>query len=161
MGTQEFITICTEEEASVHTDDMNRLPLCYKQYSSEEAEKILNEAKGWEILYTWSQGSDYGYSMSNSDSGSHTEEIKANHILVENGSFAGIVMRSEGSAFNKRMEVYDDLTTALVRNYKGEPLLCARGGTSFSSDDHESWDTFQYYLQPKATATEHLKQEKQ
>ena len=63
MGTQEFITICTEEEASVHTADMKHLPLCYKQYSSEEAEKILNEAKGWEILYTWSQGSDYGYDM--------------------------------------------------------------------------------------------------
>ena len=149
VWTQEFITICTEEEASVHTADMKHLPLCYKQYPSEEAEKILNEAKGWEILYTWSQGSDYGYDMRHVKRGSHTEEIKANHILVENGSFAGIVMRSEGAAFNKRMEVYNDLTSALVRNYQGEPLRCAFGGTSFSSDDHESWDTYQYYLQQK------------
>ena len=145
-----FITICTESEAAFFSRDRNRLPLCRKEYPREEAEKILQGAGEWEILYRWSRGSDYGYDQRSDEKGSHTEKIRAECVLVENGCFAGVVMRSEGTAFNKRTEAFNDLTAALIRDYHGEPLLCASGGTSFSSDDHSSWDVYRYYLQPKS-----------
>ena len=146
-----FLTICTESDAAFFSKDRNHLPLCRKQYLPEEAEKILREAEKWEILYKWSRGSDYGYDQRSDEKGSHTEMIQAECVLVENGCFAGVVMRSEGTAFNKRTEAFNDLTAALIRDYHGEPLLCASGGTSFSSDDHSSWDIYRYYLQPKST----------
>ena len=147
-----FLTICADTEATAFTNDPQHLPLCTRPYAPEEAERILAEAGEWEILYTWSRGSDYGYSQRDSERGSRTEEIRPEHILVADGRFAGVAMRSEGSSFNKTAEAYSGLTAALIRDYRGEPLLCASGGTSFESDDHSSWDTFRYLLQPKGRA---------
>ena len=152
MEQVSFLTACADAEASVFTRNPQHLPLCVRSYPPEEAERILAEAGEWEILYTWSRGSDYGYSQRDSERGSHTEEIRPEHIIAADGRFAGIVMRSEGSSFNKTAETYSDLTAALIRDYRGEPLLCAYGGTCFDSDDHSSWDTFRYLLQPKGRA---------
>ena len=152
----QFYTICSEDLAAIRTDDNPPVFARKVMYSEESADAIRKEASKWVLLYRWSYGSDYGYDQSSGSDGEKlipVSESVAAEMLVDEGRFVGILMRSKGQSFNKRMESYDTLHAVFVSSYQGEPILCAHGGESFSSDDHERWDLYSYYLQPPASGS--------
>ena len=148
-----FYTVCEEGDSVMHTQDDQPVFLRLQTYAPDTADSIRREAADWCILCRWSEESDYGYGSSYTESGSYEKPVPDSTdaaVLVEDGRFVGVVMRSKGTAFNKVLNVYDELHAALIRDYQGKPLFCARGGSSFSSDDHSSSSTHEYYLKPAA-----------
>ena len=146
-----LLTITTNEaEAKLTTD--NKVPVYLKEqeYSDEAYAKIRREADVWNIQIRNSYGEDYGYGRESSTIVYMHREIDEECMIVEDGHFAGVLMQSSGTSFNKSLTVYKDLTAALVKDWeKEEGVFCARQGDSFSSDDHEKWDIYSYFLTKK------------
>ena len=146
-----FLTIVSGCDAfTVKTNNNPEVYLSETEYSDEDSARILAETQEWNIEVKNSEGHDYGYGR-DSETITYTHKpVTEDIIVVENGHFAGVLMRSSGSSFNKEYTKYDDLVVTFIKDYiPGEGLKCARDGSSFSSDDHETWDLYFYYLKKK------------
>lgn len=141
-----LLTICDRSNSELHTSDKEPVYLLSKFYEKEVFEQVLNESREWYIASYHSEGSDYGYSSSDSDDSEDYYEIPYNKIVVENGHFAGIAEFSDFSAYMKGTTSDKSLEIALIKSWEGKPLKCAHFGNYFSSDDHERWNTTTHYL---------------
>ncbi len=147
----ELLTICKKDESTIKTDDKITVYLKHAEYDDEAYAAIRKEASKWNIEVTNDYGYDYGYDERSSSTSVTHREIEDESLIVENGHFAGVLMKSSGKSFNRYTTVYNDLKAALIRNWeKDEGVFCARTGESFSSDDHSKWDYYEYYLVKKA-----------
>ena len=146
-----LLTITTDPDgAIIKTTNRPAVYLLEKEYSDEEYAAIRSEADEWNVEVEFDEGEDYGYGRGDSTYSIEYCEIGDDILVVEDGHFSGIVMHSSGKAFNKQLTVYDDFFIAFANRYDGKKaVLCARTGTSFSSDDHEKWDLICYYLRKK------------
>ena len=144
-------TVTTDwEKSTLRTDNKPVVYLLKKEYSAEEYAAIRAEADEWNVEVEHEDGYDYGYESSKYNRSISYEEISDDILVVENGHFAGIMMKSSGCSYNKRVTVYNDLYIAFTRKYTSQKaVFCARQGNSYSSDDHERWDINCYYLRKK------------
>lgn len=135
------------ENATVKTDNQPQVYLVEKVYTDEEYQLIHQEAALWNVEIVHEHGYDYGYGKSEHNRSVSYKEITDDILIVSDGHFAGIMMKSSGTSYNKRVTVYNDLYIAFTHKYKDKKaVMCARQGDSFSSDDHETWDIICYYL---------------
>lgn len=58
---------------------------------------------------TRENGCDYGYGKSEYHHSIWYEEIADDILIVKDGHFSGIMMKSSGSSYNKCVTVYNDL----------------------------------------------------
>lgn len=146
-----LLTITKEiEAASIKTTNHPPVRLLEKEYTAEEYAAIRREADEWNVEVEFDKGEDYGYDRGDSSYSIEYREIGDDILVAEDGHFVGIAMTSSGTAFNKQTTVYDGLYIAFAERYKGKvAVLCARTGTSFSSDNHSKWDLTCYYLRKK------------
>lgn len=133
----------------IRTDNKNPVYLIEKEYSDEDYEAILQEASLWEIECIEENGYDYGNDRYESNRVSQCRSINDDEMIIEDGHFVGVMRKSSGTSYNKRITVYNDLYIAFIKNYKDKKLFISRNGDSFSSDDHERWDISNYYLKKK------------
>ena len=149
--THTLWTVTTDwEKAALKTDNRPTVCLVEKEYTAEEYGAIRAEADAWNVEVRHEDGYDYGYEDSRYNRSVSYREISDDILVVENAHFAGIMMKSSGCSYNKRVTVYKDLYIAFVRQYSSQKApLCARRGDSYSSDDHERWDIDWYYLRKK------------
>ena len=152
-------TITTDwEKATQRTDNNPNVYLMEKEYTTDEYAVIRAEANEWNIEVEHEDGYDYGYGRSKSNRSVSHMEISDDILIVQDGHFCGIMMKSSGSSYNKRVTVYKDLYIAFAHRYtKEKAVFCARQGESFSSDDHETWDITCYYLRRKADNKQNTK----
>lgn len=145
-------TVTTDWEiATAKTDNNPTVYLIEKEYTAEEYAAIRTEADEWNVEVKHEDGYDYGYGRSEYNYSTSYKEISDDILIVKDGHFSGIMMKSSGSSYNKRVTVYNDLYIAFTNRYtKEKAVMCAREGESFSSDDHETWDITCYYLRKKA-----------
>ena len=157
-----LLTITTDwKNATVKTDNNPAIYLIEKEYTPEEYAAIRAEAEQWNVEIVHEDGYDYGYGRSEHNRYTSYREITDDILIVKDGHFAGIMMKSSGCSYNKRVTVYDDLFIAFASRYTPQKaVLCARQGDSFSSDDHEKWDIDQYYLRKKADNKQDTNQSK-
>ncbi len=145
-----LLTVADESNYTVKTNNNPAVYLLEKEYSDGEFESIMSMVSEWNVEIENRDGYDYGYGSEGEDVTYSHREIGEEAIVVEDGCFVGIAMRSSGSSFNKEYTQYNDLTVAFTKDYKDEKgVLCARSGSSFSSDDHETWNLYYYYLKKK------------
>ena len=146
-----LLTVTTDREASIiKTTNRPAAYLIEQTYTEEEYTAIRREADAWNVEVEFDKGEDYGYGRGDSTYSIFYREIGDDILVVRDGHFAGIVMHSSGTAFNKQLTVYDGFFIAFANKYDAKKaVLCARTGTSFSSDDHEKWDLVCYYLRKK------------
>ena len=138
------------EKATVKTDNEPAVYLLEKEYTQEEYLAIRGEAEQWNVEIEHEDGYNYGYGRSEHNRSIFHQEIGDDILIVDNGHFAGIMIRSSGSSYNRSVTVYGDLYIAFTHGYQAKKaVLCARRGDSFYSDDHETWDIDHYYLKKK------------
>ena len=143
------------ETAAARTDNIPAVYLIKKEYTAEEYAAIRAETDEWNVEVTRENGYDYGYGRSEYHHSIRYEEISDDILIVKDGHFAGIMMKSSGCSYNKRVTVYNDLYIAFAHKYVDKKaVMCARQGDSFSSDDHETWDITCYYLRKKADSNQ-------
>lgn len=144
-------TVTTDwENGGLITDNKPAVYLIEKEYTVEEYEAIRAEANEWNVEIQHEDGYDYGSGRSEYNRSVSYKEITDDILIVEGGHFAGIMMKSSGCSYNKRVTVYNDLYIAFAKKYVDKkPVSCARKGDSFCSDDHERWDIDNFYLRKK------------
>lgn len=138
------------ENAVLKTANRPAVCLIEQRYFEDDYARIRSEADEWNVEVEFDEGYDYGYDCSESTRSLQYREIGDDLLIVKDGHFAGIMMHSSGTAYNKQLSVFDEFFIAFADKYTAnQPVFCARTGTSFSSDDHSHWDLVCYYLRKK------------
>lgn len=132
-------TIVPNNNESVHLKEI--------EYSDAEYEAIRKDADLWCIKNVHEKGEDYGYSQRDSSIDISYHAVAEDIIVVKNGKFVGVAIKSSGKSFNKVMTVYNSFDVHFISEWKGKRgIYCGHSEDSFSSDDHERWDIYDFYL---------------
>lgn len=149
--SKKLLTITEDyENAAVKTNNDPIAYLIEKEYSEEEYAAIRLKADEWNVEIEHEDGCNYGYGNHEFNRHIFYEEIGDDILVVQNGHFAGIIMKSSGHSYNNGVTVYNGFRVAFAEKYVDKKaVFCARCGESFYSDDHEKWDIDCYYLRKK------------
>ena len=135
-----FATVCSEQESEFSTNDDVPVFFKYATYSSEAVRRIIDQANEWQVKYQITEDWDPSFDHTQgATSDSFYKAIETKQILVENGNFVGVI------ACSKDLGDRYGLFSALIRNYKAEPMPFCIWDT-YGSSDHDMTQQTQFYL---------------
>ncbi len=118
--------------------------------------KILKDASAYYIHTVNRWGRDYGGSQNDEEVKEKDIDITEEMILVEDGKFAGVVIREEYREYNGGHQEMDDSDKILRISDIGTAAGTCRTGEYFGNDDHERWDITEYTLKKRLSRFEPL-----